>query len=130
MSTTQVLIVAVTVVVVVAIAAVTLWRVHADELAAAALRGRDEAGALQACAERDSAALAVAESRRALGPADGARVGVHLGQHLIQGKRVLRDDADADGWIALDDAELLEGARATPLGGRQWLREAQWIQEL
>lgn len=128
--TEQVLIVALALVVIVAIVAFAQWRIRVDELAAEEHRVSGVEASRAAGRARDEDRKAEVAALQAPGPAEGAKVGVHVGDHLIQGTRVLRDDPDAKGWIVLDGAELLDGARATPLGGRQWVREAQWVQEL
>lgn len=130
MSTTQVFIVCLALVVVVVVVAVAQWRIRADALAAESARANAAEAALAAARRRIEAQAGAAAASRALGPADGAKVGVHVGSHLIQGTRVRRGEPEADGWIVLDGAELLEGSRSTPLGGRQWLRDVQWLQEL
>lgn len=130
MSTTQVLIVAVAAVLIVALVAVGQWRIRADALEAEDRRESAREARRAEALERDAATAATAGARRALGPVDGAKVGVHVGPHLVQGTRVLRDAPEAEGWLVLDGAELLEGTRSTPLGGRQWLAGAQWLQEL
>jgi hypothetical protein len=81
---------------------------------------------------REAMASADAEraARRAAGPQDGTLLGVHVGSQVIRGTRVLRDAAEADGWLVLEDASLLEGRTETALGGRQWIAGAPWIQEL
>jgi hypothetical protein len=80
--------------------------------------------------ERRGQDAAVAALHRPSGPADGAVVGVHVGGQIVRGKRVMRSEAAADGWIVLDSAELLDGSKATPLGGRQWLADSAWMQEI
>lgn len=130
MSTTQVLIVVVGAVLITAMVALTRWRVREAELAAEDSHDQRQIGAQRSARERDAASLAAVGARRALGPANGAKLGVHVGSHLVRGTRVRRGEPEAEGWIVLDDAELLEGTRATPMGGTQWLRDPQWMQEL
>jgi hypothetical protein len=127
-TTTQVLIVMLALVAIAAFAALTRYGVRRAELES------EDRRVIQQAHDRE-VARAVADAARAdasagRGPADGTRMGVHVGPHLIQGARVLRDAPEAEGWVVLEGAELLEGTRATPLGGRQWLRAAQWMQEL
>jgi hypothetical protein len=130
MDTLQVLIAAVTLALVVGEVAYVRYRMRHEELAAEDRRmeAQAAAGIRRREAEDDAAALAAAARER--GPADGTKVAVHVGPHLVQGKRVLRGEPEADGWIVLDDADLIEGTRSTPLGGRQWLPGTQWLQEL
>ena len=80
--------------------------------------------------EVEAADAAVRAARRDAGPADGAVLGVHVGSQVVRGTRVLRDAPEADGFLVLEDAEVLDGAKATALGGRQWLKAASWTQEL
>lgn len=129
MTTAQVLIVSLTALAVVVVIALAKWRIRVDEIAGEEARAR---ASEQAGLERrriDAEAKAVAPFA-AFGPEDGAKLGVHIGGQLIQGTRVMRDVREAEGWIVLDDAELLEGTRATPLGGRQWVRGTDWLQAL
>jgi hypothetical protein len=125
MTTTQLLIVCLAVVLIAVVAAVTKWRVRMDELAAelAAVEDRRE--------ERREMEQAAKERAQpsGLGPPDGTQLAVYVGAHLVRGNRVQRNDPDAADWIVLEDAELIDGPRATPLGGRAWLRR-QWLQEL
>lgn len=127
--TTQVLIVSLAAIVIVAVIALAKWRIRVDEIAGEEARAR---ASEQAGLERrriDAEAKAVAPLA-AFGPEDGAQIGVHIGAQLVKGTRVMRAASEAEGWIVLDDAELLEGVRATPLGGRQWIRGADWLQAL
>lgn len=94
---------------------------YARDDAREARRERGEAAAAELAARRE---------RRDAGPRDGALLGVHVGAQVIRGTRVLRDAPEADGWTVLADAEMLDGGKSTPLGGRQWLAGASWIQEL
>lgn len=130
MTTAEVLIVSLSAVVIVAVVALAQWRIRVDEIAGNEVRARQQAiEAREATARR--AATAEAALPGAMGPADGAKLGVHIpGGQLIQGTRTLRDAREAEGWIVLDDAELLEGVRSTPLGGKQWIRDTGWMQEL
>lgn len=127
--TTQVLIVSLAAVVIVAVIALAKWRIRVDEIAGEELRARESA---RAGRERRAAAAEEAAVRLPgpSGPADGAQIGVHIGAQLVKGTRVMRNAPEAEGWIVLEDAELLEGVRATPLGGRQWVPAGNWMQEL
>lgn len=129
MTTGQVFIVSLTALAVVIVIALAKWRIRVDEIAGEEARARasEQAGLER---RRIDAEAKAAAPLTAFGPDDGAKLGVHIGGQLIQGTRVMRNDREADGWIVLDDAELLEGTRATPLGGRQWVRGTDWLQAL
>lgn len=129
MTTIQVLIVSVAAVVIVAVVAFAKWRIDADALIAQEARTQSQESAAAAAADRRAAAE-VATARAITGPDDGAKLGVHIGGQLIQGTRVMRGDRNAEGWIVLDDAELVTGRERTPLGGRQWLPAGSWMQAL
>lgn len=98
-----------------------------NEARAAAREARD---AERERAAADAVSAAERGARDDAGPQDGALLGVHVGAQVIRGTRVLRGSADADGWLVLEDASLLEGRSETPLGGRQWLAGSSWVQEL
>lgn len=127
--TIQVLIVSVAAFAIVAAIAFAKWRIDADALIAQEARARasEQAGVERRKVDAEAKA---AMPRAAFGPEDGAKLGIHIGGQLIQGTRVMRGAREAEGWIVLDDAELLEGVRATPLGGRQWIPAGSWMQEL
>jgi hypothetical protein len=123
--TGEVAIIAVAAIVIVAIVALASWRMKAAEIEGEASRSHDaEAARGDAREAREAAAL------HPIGPPDGAKMVVHVGLHDVQGTRVLRDAPEAQGWIVIDDAELLDGNKRIPVGGRQWLHGAQWMQEL
>lgn len=130
MTTTQVLIVCVAAVLVVGLVALAKWRVRVEELALEERREQALRVIQAADHERNAQHAAALIAGRSRGPNDGAKIGVHVGSHLIRGTRVLRDASEAQGWIVLDDAELLEGNKQTPVGGRQWLHGSQWMQEI
>jgi hypothetical protein len=126
-STTVVLIVTLGVVACVAIVCFAQYRTTLAGLARDELKNERDATDRT---ERRGQDAAVAALHRPSGPEDGTVVGVHVGGQIVRGKRVMRGDAAADGWIVLDGAELLEGSRAAPLGGRQWLADSAWMQEM
>lgn len=127
MTTAQVFIVSLSAVVIVAVVAFAQYRTKLAELARDELKNERDADDRT---ERRGQDAAVAALHRPSGPADGAIVGVHVGDQIVRGKRVMRSDAAADGWVVLDAAELLDGTKATPLGGRQWLAGSGWLQEM
>lgn len=131
MTTSQTLIVSLAAVVIVAVIALAQWRVRLAELASDDAKAARSSEERLAGREREAALETARAARVAMGPDDGAKLGVHIaGGQLIQGTRVKRGDSAAEGWIVLDDAELLEGVRSTPLGGKQWIRDTGWLQEL
>lgn len=131
MTTVEVLIVSLAAVVIVAVVALAQWRIRVDEIAGNEVRARQQAIEAREAAERRAAATeAAAALPGPSGPEDGTVVGVHVGGQVVRGTRVLRGDAAAVGWIVLDDADLLDGTRTTPLGGRQWLPDETWKQEM
>lgn len=127
MSTTVVLIIALASVAIVAIICFAQYRTTLAGLARDELKNERDATDR---AERRGQDAAVAALHRPSGPDDGSVVGVHVGGQIVRGKRVLRSAPSADGWIVLDGAELLDGSKATPLGGRQWLAVSAWMQEM
>lgn len=127
MTTAQVLIVSLAAVAIVVVVAYAQYRTKLAELARDELKNERDATDR---AERRGVDAAVAALHRPSGPEDGSVVGVHIDGQVVRGKRVRRGDASANGWIVLDVAELLEGTKATPLGGRQWLADSAWMQEM
>ena len=129
MTTTQTWILAGAVVLIVLIVLVAQARMRMDQLASEERRERENAVARAESRQRDADRAEEAVARRALGPVDGTKVAVHIGPNIIRGTRVRRGEPDTDGWIVLDGAEMIVGERVEPLGGRQWLRDSQWLQE-
>jgi hypothetical protein len=128
MSTTVVLIISLTVFAIVVVICFAQYRTTIAGLARDELKNVRDADDREA---RRGVDAAVAALHRPSGPEDGTVIGVHVGGQIVRGKRVMRSDAVADGWIVLEAAELLDGAaQPRPLGGRQWLADAAWMQEM
>lgn len=128
MSTTVVLIISLSSVAIVAIICFAQYRTTIAGLARDELKNERDADDREA---RRGVDAAVAALHRPTGPEDGTVIGVHVGGQIVRGKRVMRSEAAADGWIVLDGAELLDGAaQPRPLGGRQWLAVSSWMQEM
>jgi hypothetical protein len=124
-TTTQLTILCVASLVAIAIVAYARGRTRRDELDAEELRARRGA---EERAERRAEADERAAAAVPGGPPDGSALVVHVDDRAIRGTRTLAGDPAADGWIVVDDAELLAGRDAQELGGRQWFREDRLTQ--